>query len=354
MRTFFSVSAAAAAATMALAACSGAGQPATPPSQNALGGVPAGPPHLTLNDPARTKDVYKGLAALYVYDLATNTVDILKNKTYREIGTISESSSFAPTLAGSFIDKRGNYYLADATEVLEYAPRSQAPLYTYTVPSGDSINGLSVDSHGDVFVTTDDATTSTSSVIQYFQGSNAPVYSCPTAGGPSQSYSGVTVDSNNDVFVEYIEHSGSSWTSTIWEYPGGLDSEGSRGGGGCTATEVLSPVSGYGHSLVLDKSGNLVAPLAEGLGSEGGGVVAVISPSGSSYSISREITADLSTPLAISLTQSNKYLFATNYNGSSFDLIVFDYATGAVVKVLGSGNGLNAPLVVSDGPNSVY
>ena len=350
MRTFFSVSVAAAAAAMTLAACSGAGQQAALP-QNALGAMPTAPSVPTLNDRPPIQAAYKGLAALYVYDLATNKVDVLKNKTYREIGTIPESSSFAPTLAGSFIDKRGNYYLADATEVLEYAPRSQAPLYTYTVPSGDTINGLSVDAHGDVFVTTDNSTTSTSSVIQYFQRSNTPVYSCAMPGGASDSYSGVTIDSNNDVFVEYIEYSGSSWTSTIWEYAGGLDSQGSPGG--CTASEILSPVSGYGHSLVLDNSGNLVAPLAEGLGS-GGGVIAVISPSGSSYSISREITADLSSPLAVSLTKSNKYLFATNYNASSTDLIVFDYATGAVVKILGTGNGLNEPLLVSDGPDSVY
>ncbi len=349
MRTFFSALTAAAAATIVLAGCSSAGQTPTVPSQSALGGAPPGAPVLPRLKNQPPPAGYKGLPALYVYDLATSTVDILKNKTYRDIGTIPEGPSFTP--AGSFLDKWGDYYLASTSEVLEYAPGSQAPLFTYFPPANDTIEGITVDSHGDVYVATDNSD-STTSIIEYFQGSDKAVYFCSAAGGPAISYRGLAVDTKNDVFAEYNDLSGSSPTVALWEYAGGLNSQGSRGGG-CAASQIVAPMSGTANNLALDASGNLIVPIYPAGGSTGG-FIAVISNEGSSYVLTREITAGLSAPFSVSLNKSNKYLFAANIENSGSDVVVFDYGTGSVVRTLSAGNGLNFPIFVSDGPNAVY
>lgn len=268
---------------------------------------------------------YKGLKDLYVADSTSQSVKILTNKYYREVGQIS-SGLVNPN--GIFLDKRGNLYVASqggGASINEYAPNATSPSFTYSTGMQSAID-VSVDAHGNVY-----EADGTGFVYQYFQGSNTAIAQCFPGGG-SGNVSGVTVDSANDVFVSFTVNN----VGAIAEYPGGL--------GDCSKKIVLGVPVVFPYGIAIDKQNDLVVADA------GAAQVDVVDPPYSS--VTRTIGSGFMEPITVRLSRNNALAFATDYK--VHDVFVIDYQTGAIVTMLGTVYGLSDPRSAVDGPNAVY
>ncbi|MBV8725915.1 MAG: hypothetical protein JO078_10140 [Candidatus Eremiobacteraeota bacterium] len=257
---------------------------------------------------------YTAPRALYVLDKATGLVDVLKNKSYAEIGSISDGG----TPFGVALDRSGNVYVANtAGRIDEFPPNSNTPSFTYNAGMSSAFE-VTVDNHGDVFEV------DKSSINEYYQGVNQVLYTCSISPFPS----GIAVDSNNDVFV------GVGGSDQILEFVGGLR--------GCNPTVLGVSIQAYG--MAVDKAGNLVVC--------GPGTVDVIAPPYTS--VTRTIGSGWVSPWTVAISRDNKYAFVTDINDSREVVQVVNYQTGANVTTLGGGNGLVQPIAAVDGPNAVY
>ena len=299
-----------AALALGVACLSGCGGP-----QSSVSTMPAATIHPVQRSVAFRPAAYTAPRALYVLDYATGVVDVLKNKTYQEIGSISDGG----TPWDVNLDRSGNVYIANnAGRVDEFPPNSSTPSFTYT--AGMSLPfSVTVDDHGDVFEVDN------STVNEYYQGVNKVLYTCSISPFPT----GIAVDSNNDVFVGV-----GGGSDQIFEFVGGLR--------GCNAT-VLG-VSIYASGMAVDKAGNLVVC--------GSGTVDVIAPPYTG--VTRTIGSGWVSPWTVAISRDNKYAFVTDINHSRQVVQVVNYQTGANVTTLGGGNGLVQPLAAVDGPNAVY
>jgi len=268
---------------------------------------------------------YKGLKDLYVADFTSQSVKILTNKRYREVGQIT-SGLVNPN--GVFLDRHGNLYVASqggGASINEYAPNATSPSFTYNTGMMSALD-VTVDAHGNVY-----EADGTGFVLQYFQGSNTPIAGCSPGGG-SGAVSGVTVDSANDVFVSFTVNN----VGAIAEYPGGL--------GDCLTQIVLGVPVVYPYGIAIDKNSNLVVADA------GAAKIDVVDPPYTS--VTRTIGSGFTEPITVRLSRDNKLAFATDYK--VHDVFVLNYQTGAIVTMLGSVYGLSVPSSAVDGPNALY
>jgi hypothetical protein len=268
---------------------------------------------------------YKGLKDLYVADYTSQSVKILTNKHYREVGQIT-SGLVNPN--GVFLDRHGNLYVASqggGASINEYAPNATSPSFTYSTGMMAAID-VTVDAHGNVY-----EADGTGFVLQYFQGSNTPIAGCSPGGG-SGTVSGVTVDSANDVFVSFTVNN----VGAIAEYPGGL--------GDCSKQIVLGVPVVFPYGIAIDKNNNLVVADA------GAAKIDVVDPPYTS--VTRTIGSGFTEPVTVRLSRDNKLAFATDYK--VHDVFVLNYQTGAIVTMLGSVYGLSDPSSAVDGPDALY
>jgi hypothetical protein len=178
---------------------------------------------------------------------------------------------------------------------------------------------VTVDRHGNVYES-DDA-----NINEYFQGFNTVTVSCPI---PSEDVLGLAVDTSGDVFA--------IGEGALYEYIGGLSN--------CSPSLLMSmqgtPVQG---GLVLDSNNDLIA---------GAGLYVsayVIAPPYSS--VTSTIGSQTGTN-GVSLTRKNKILFMAN--PFTKNVMVYNYQTGELLKVLGDTYGISNADCVVDGPNAVY
>lgn len=273
---------------------------------------------LTRSQSHARPNAYPGDRHLYVADFATQSIKILDNKSYRELGQITTGIANPNSI---FLDTRGNLYVANgvaAPSVTEYPPNATTPSFTYNNEISESLF-VTADVHGNVYVIDDAA----GYVWQYFQGSNSPVARC----SPGASMFGVAVDSANDVFV--------ALAGGLVEYAGGLS--------GCNATPLGASI-GHSYGMTVDKQNDLVVCDAAS------GQVDVIAPPYSS--VTRAFGTNLVEPSSVTLSRNNTMAFVADYK--SMDVQVYDFQTGALIKTLGTVYGLLQPTSAVDGPNAVY
>ncbi|MFY9884590.1 MAG: hypothetical protein WBW87_08300 [Candidatus Cybelea sp.] len=261
-----------------------------------------------------------GLKDLYVAGYFPEKLVILKNTTYKNVGTISKGL-VSPD--GDFVDTSGNLYVADydGVDVQEYKPGGKSPTFTYSAGMTDPVN-VSVDARGNVYEADYDGHL----VNEYSQKNDTVINSCPLAGGAE----GVAVDGNNDVFVDYnLMPSG---PGLIVEYKGGL--------AGCQQTEIHVPLD-FAGGMVLDAKGKLIvcdedAPAVDVIARP----YSKITPLGSGYML----------PFHITLNRDNKLAFVAD----AYDVYALNYPSGSLAATIGSADGLTYPAGAVDSENAVY
>lgn len=181
---------------------------------------------------------YEGLRDLYVSDFGLGQVVLLKNKTYRKAGTISGSQA-----GDVFLDTSGNLYNSGyaAINILEFAPGAQSPMFTYNAGMADPV-AVSVDASGNVFEG-DFNDGSNGFVNEYRQQQNVVLHTC-SPGGPVD---GVTVDSHGDVFVGYTN---ATFLGKVVEYRHGLRD--------CTG-KILGVTLPSAGGIAIDRHADLLA-----------------------------------------------------------------------------------------------
>jgi len=290
-----------------------------PASQFASG--PASPAQRIKHDKASFK------RALYVVEDDSNAIKIFSNGNYRELGVITDGISSPLT---ETMDQRANLYVGNTgtDDVTEYPPGDTSPSFTYNA-SMTYPEAVAVDHHGNLYEADGNGY-----VNQYFQGLNTLTQSCPKPSG-TLFPTALAVDASGDVFVSYYSIYSSGG---LYEFKGGLKY--------CKQTYLSAMGSENTSGLALDVNENLIAG-AEG--TEGVGIYVIAPP----YSSITRTIGSYGGFFGLSLNKKNKLVFAAQYVGGS-KVSIFNYQTGALVKVLDATYGITDPLDVVDAPNAVY
>ncbi|MGA8534940.1 MAG: hypothetical protein WB615_12605 [Candidatus Tumulicola sp.] len=246
---------------------------------------------------------------IFVSD-AGSTVQVLKTKTYKNIGSITSGVSGSD---GLWADKAGNVYVANflGDNVTEYPSGSGSPSCTYSTGLVDPIN-VTADDAGNVYVVDFNNFNNPGYIYKYAQCSNTLAKKYAVNKGPE----GIAVDKHGDIFVSY--HGANS---------NGAFEEFKRGH--ANATPLGATVSSPG-GLVIDVNGNLIAD-------DQAGFIDVIAPP---YSSASPLVSGLSDPFHDSLNKKENLLF--NANSGSATVTVYSYPSGKLVTTLGSSNGITA------------
>ena len=268
---------------------------------------------------------YAGLRDLYVLD--GGEVKLFKNHLYSPDGVITYGAGDGQA---DFLDAVGNLYVADdlTPMVSEFSPGATTPSFSYNAGMIDPSN-VAVDRKGDVFET-DFAYGGSGFVNEYAKNVNSVLRHC-SLGNPA---GGIALDSANDVFVDYRHLA----KSLIVEYKGGL--------AGCHATKLGVRFS-FAGGMAVDRNGNLivcdlVTPAVD-----------VIAPPYNA--VTRVLGSGYVYPYNVAINRENTKVFVVDADGGDENALdVIEYSSGAVVKRLGSKQGLFDPVGVTDGPNAVY
>ncbi len=290
------------------------------------GRMETSPPPLPATDAVR--NIYPGVKDLYVTDLGTNAVELLKNRTYAPDTTITSGVNHPN---GGWIDKKGNLYVANsgADNITEYAPNDTTPAFTYSAGM-EYPAAVTTDAAGNVYEGDYDNGVN-GHVSEYPQHSDAPKYTCQFY--PPGGIEGVAVDGAHDVFLAYNLFS--SGGAEIVEFKGGLR--------GCHGTALGVRLEEAG-GIAIDNNANLVVC------DIGAQAVDVIDPPYSG--VTRTIGSGFTNPFGVSLGKSNKLAFVADPNKRA--VYVIDFATGKIRKTLGFSDGVYNPSDAIDGPNAVY
>jgi DNA-binding beta-propeller fold protein YncE len=264
-----------------------------------------------------------GKKDLYVTDFGTGVVEILKNSTWANVGTISDGIN-GPD--GAFVDKKGDIYVANyqGVTVTEYN-KHNALKYTYSAGMTDPI-AVTVDKHGNVYEG-DYADGGSGFVAEYAQGSNTQIASC----APGGAVEGVAVDGSGDVFVDYNLAAGGA---KITEYTGGLS--------GCHGTTLGVSLS-FAGGMVLDKNNNII--VCDQLGP----TVDVIDPPYNS--VTGTLGSGFADPFHVTINKAETEAYVAD--NANANVQVLSYPSGTNITTLGASDGLSDPAAAVDGKNFV-
>jgi DNA-binding beta-propeller fold protein YncE len=259
---------------------------------------------------------YRGLRDVYVSDIGNDDVVLLKDKTYTYLSALTDGI-YGPD--GAFIDKKGNFYVAnfENVNITQYAPHATKPTFTYNAGMTDPVD-VTVDGHGNVY----EADYLGGFVAEYAQKTNTQLYQC----SPGEA-EGVAVDQSGDVFVDF--------GSSIVEYIGGLS--------GCTATPLGITLESAG-GMAIDRHDDLL--VCDQLGQ----AVDVIAPP---YTSVTRVLQSGYAPFHVTINKDNNLAFVASVDEAA--VYVVDYATGGTLATLeGKTYGLADPVAAVYGPNDAY
>jgi len=211
-----------------LSACSGAA------SQNGTSTLPSLSQRVPSPLVHRVTRASSGSTDLFVVENDQNAVEILTKK-WDNIGSITKSID-GPD--GNWEDAKGNLYVANESgpNITEYDTNSKDSL-TYTYTGLTEPVDVRTDTSGNVYV----ADYFGSDVVEYKQQTDTPIATCDPGG----FVEGVAIDTKGDVFVGFYD----GLFSYVTEYAGGLS--------GCNNTNLGVSVN-EPAGMVFDKKDHLI------------------------------------------------------------------------------------------------
>jgi hypothetical protein len=280
-------------------------------------GVPA------MNDSANVLEIrHEKRELLYVDDGGNQTVEILKNGTWKEVRAITEGIG---DIDRNWVDRNGNFYFAQFSpvEIVEYARRASSPTFTYYSEMQLPVD-VTTDRAGNVY----EADELTSSINEYAQQSNSVSASC---GNGAKLFLSVAVDRRGDVFVGYVDNEPYG-RGHIYEYSGGLT--------GCHATELGVALT-FPGGMALDKNDDII------ICDQGNNSVDIVAPPYNK--VSGTLGSGYSAPSSVRLNRKNDRAYVVN--GNPQDVLVVQYPNGTLIKELGADYGISEALGAVDSDN---
>jgi DNA-binding beta-propeller fold protein YncE len=257
---------------------------------------------------------------LFVSDVSLNAIEILKNTSWADIGSISD---YVDQPDGNWVDAQGNLYLANSkgAYIEEFVGPHHKPKYTYSSGMENPVN-VTTDSNANVYVADFEA----KDVGEFAQGNSTRTETCSPGGWAT----GIAVDKDGDVFVAFYDEE--TGEGTIAEYAGGLS--------GCNET-LLAPTLEFPGGIVLDKKGDLVVVDTDAA------AVDVIAPPYTS--ITGTLGSGYTDPINVRINAKNDQAYVADYELD--EVFVLSYPGGTTQATLGTANGLKAPIAAVDGQN---
>jgi hypothetical protein len=307
------------AAAKLLAACGGSQPPIGAPGTMPLSRVI--PAHANRGGLLRAK----AIGTLYVNSgvSRSNAVVLLRNGTWKEIGTITDGIG---NPIRNWIDAKGNLYVADTGQVAitEYAPGASSPSFSYNEGVEEPVD-VATDSAGNVY----EADQLSEFVNEYPQENNTIVASCAINNSIVEA---VAVDGKSDVFVAYNENKPYG-QGRIVEYTGGLT--------GCHAT-LLGVTFTFVGSIALDNVNHLIV-----CDDSNADRVDIVKPP--YQKISGTLGSGYSMPFTVRINKRNDRAYVTDEGLE--EVFILKYPTGKPIAVLGSNEGLSTPSSAVDSKN---
>ncbi|MBV8724786.1 MAG: hypothetical protein JO078_11510 [Candidatus Eremiobacteraeota bacterium] len=273
---------------------------------------------------------------LYVADLGakfgTGGIFILKNRSYKEVGAITNGISQAD---GIWVDQHGNVYAANASggNATEYAPHGSSPICTYSGAT-DPIN-VSTDAKDHVYVA-DWNNGSNGAILEYKQCKNKIInhYSFNSYTAPEAA----VADASGNLFVAYYNSQGPPSAQGAFE---------EFAAGSMTPKQLKATVM-FPGGMVVDKHGDLIVA-DQGTQGQTNGAVDVIAPP---YKTPKAIASNLTQPFHLTLNHREKLLFVNSLSLFSAHptVWVMSYPSGTILTTLNSSNGLQYPTGVAESP----
>jgi hypothetical protein len=263
---------------------------------------------------------------LFVSDSGSRGVEILKDKTYKNIGAITKGLK-GPI--GDWLDSASNLYVANykGSNVTEYAPGSSTPTCTYSSGLIDPVD-VTTDASGNVFVADWNfgGKGGVGYVDEYKPCTNSIVQQYVVAGGVD----GVALDGSGNLFVSYLDSV--HVVGALAEFRAGS-----------TTPTPLGATLGYPGGIIVDLNDTLLAC------DQTSGTVDVIPPP---YGVVSSEFVGFSAPFHVALPKSERLLFIADVG--AHDVIVVTYPRGLLKATLGTAQGLSDPVGVSHAPNAVF
>lgn len=244
---------------------------------------------------------------LYVDDLANNTVDVLKNHSWKVLNTITDGID-GP--AGIFMDRHADLLVANAAghNVTEYEYSGQLE-FTYTAgiktPNVVTADKLSAVFEGDA----------NDSVSELPPHQNQAI----TCATPGPVY-GIAVDQYGNVYASVGGQGGK-----IIYFPRGLIYS------GCGYGEYTIKFS-FPYGIALDKQRNLIVC------DMGAKTVDIVAPNGTTIGT---LGSGWSAPTEISIDREGTEAFVTDQGTRTVEVLT--YPGGVHVASIGSANGITSP-----------
>jgi hypothetical protein len=256
---------------------------------------------------------------LYVSDIASQSIQVLANGTYRLVGSLPDS--LGPT--GLWLDSSENLYVGNgfAYSVYEFAPGAKSPSCVYS----DDVKlalAIATDTKGHVEIASfDNGQGIYGWVGEFNHCHNRMLRQRMVPGAPE----GVAVDAAGDIFVSYINSTG-----------GGSFAEFVRGS---MTPKVLGAAVGFSGAIALDSHGNLIAD-------DQNGAIDVISPP---YNAVKLFASVAGNPTRLAFNHNYNLLF--NANVFAGTVTVYSYPSGTLKKTL-NFNGSFGASGVADSPSA--
>ncbi|MBD5657391.1 MAG: hypothetical protein IAI50_19745, partial [Candidatus Eremiobacteraeota bacterium] len=251
----------------------------------------------------------------------------------REFEPIAKLSAGMEVPDGEWIDRAGNYYVANANggNVTEYAPGSRRLTCMY--PGASDPTNVKTDADGNVYVI-DWNIGQRGSIDVYKQCSKTIVKKFTFGRGAPTD---VAFDGAGNLFVMYLVTSTES--GALEEFRAGSK----------TPVALGATVS-FPGGLLIDRNRNLIAA-DQGTAGKRTGSIDIIAPP---YAKAVPLVSRLAQPVWLSLNQRQDVLFASSFDHNDPKVWVFNYPSGRLRTTIGSANGLVVPLGVAADPDDTF
>lgn len=290
-------------AAILFSSCSGSQTPVFPSLWRAAADMP----------PTSAFDSSTSTAKLFVAGGSPSdwVVKIVSLRSFRPVGRITAG---VDSPVGLWVDKSGNLYVANYTNVVEYAPGKRSPTCTYNTPEHANA-AVTTDDENNVYVVADERERYLAiPYLDVFEQCGKLIRHSRIGKSDYDILAGVAVDTNHDIFIaHYLSPNHGAFFELV------------RGGRKPVRLGAVIGNGSFGSGsggVILDRDHNLIA-------TDSVNSVYRIKPP---YKTAKVLIGNLGYPATLSLNKAETLLFSAN--ADSRTVTVYKYPSATQIKTL--------------------